>query len=333
MIDTADGRFPAVNLRDLQYVIAVADTGHFGKAAAHCFVSQPTLSGQIKKLEAELEITIFERTNRSVEITPVGEAILSHARSIIEQANAIKQLAQAYQDPLAGALRIGAIPTLSPYLMPLVLEPLKKQCPQMKLVLSEEMTDTLVKRLHNHEIDAALLATTVGEQEFETLPLFDEPFWVAYARDHAFYEKDRIVLRDLTNENLLLLAEGHCLADQAMDICRVKERQTHGEMADLRASSLETLIQLVGAGYGITLVPALAMRGSWATGSGVVAQPLVIANASRRVSLVFRHSFPRRPALLAFADIITDNLPNTVAPAGRRKRGGKRKRRKDTGSR
>jgi len=173
-----------------------------------------------------------------------------------------------------------------------------------------------------------LLATAVEEAEFETLPLFDEPFWVAYSRDHAFYEKDRIRLRDLTNENLLLLAEGHCLADQAMDVCHIAQRQTHGEMADLRASSLETLIQLVGAGYGITLVPALAMRGSWTAGSGVVAQPLAIANASRRVSLAFRHSFPRRAALQAFADVIIDNLPNTVTLAGNRKRAVRKKRRK-----
>ena len=317
-----------MNLKDLKYVIAVAETGHFGKAAAHCFVSQPTLSGQIKKLEDELEITIFERTNRSVEITPVGEAILTHARSMMEQADAIKQLAQAHRDPLAGPLRIGAIPTLSPYLMPLILAPLRKQLPQMKLFLSEEMTDTLLERLHNHEIDAALLATAVEEQEFETLPLFDEPFWVAYASDHAFYEKDRIRLRDLKNENLLLLAEGHCLADQAMDICHIEERQAQGEMADLRASSLETLIQLVGAGYGITLVPALAMRGSWTAGSGVVAQPLAIANASRRVSLVLRHSFPRRATLQAFTDVIIDNLPNTVTLAGNHKRAAKKKRRK-----
>ena len=317
-----------MNIRDLKYIIAVAETGHFGKAAAHCFVSQPTLSGQIKKLEDELEITIFERTNRSVEITPVGEAILTHARSIMEQADAIRQLAQMYRDPLAGPLRIGAIPTLSPYLMPLILVPLKEQFPQMKIILSEEMTDTLLERLHNHEIDAALLATPVQEQEFDKFPLFDEPFWVAYARDHAFYQKNQIRLGDLRNENLLLLAEGHCLADQAMEVCKVKERQTHGEMADLRASSLETLIQLVGAGYGITLVPALAMRGSWTAGSGVVAQPLAIANASRRVSLAFRHSFPRRAALQAFADVIIDNLPNTVTLAGNRKRAVRKKRRK-----
>jgi LysR family hydrogen peroxide-inducible transcriptional activator len=308
-----------MNLRDLKYIIAVAETRHFGKAAQQCFVSQPTLSGQIKKLEDELGITIFERSNRSVEITPVGEAILNHARQIMEQADVISQLARAQQDPLAGALRIGAIPTLSPYLMPLILAPLKKRHPQMKLVLSEEMTDTLLQRLHNHEIDAALLATPAEEPDLESLPLFDEPFWVAYPSSHPFYTRQSITRRDLDNENLLLLSEGHCLATQAMEVCRIKERQSQGEMSDLRAASLETLIQLVKADFGITLIPALAMRGSWATGSGIVAQPLKIAGASRRITLVYRRSFPRPAALLAFADIILDNLPNTVKPVGKKR--------------
>lgn len=309
-----------MNLRDLKYIVAVAESHHFGKAAQRCFVSQPTLSGQIKKLEDELGVAIFERSNRSVEVTPAGEAILAHARLILEQADLIQQLARAHQDPLAGPLRIGVIPTLSPYLMPLILVPLRKQYPQMKPVLSEELTDTLLQRLRDHEIDAALLATAVQQQEFETMPLFDEPFWIAYPSKHRFYTKDRITLRDLDNENLLLLAEGHCLADQAMEVCHIRERQAAGEMADLRTSSLETLIHLVGAGFGITLVPALAMRGSWTTDSGVVAQRLAIADASRRVALVFRHSFPRRPALQAFAGIILDNLPNTVQRADQRKR-------------
>lgn len=306
-----------MNLRDLKYIIAVAETHHFGKAAERCFVSQPTLSGQIKKLEEELGVAIFERTNRSVEITPVGKEILNHARQIMEQADVIQQLARAHQDPLAGPLRIGAIPTLSPYLMPLILAPLKKQHPQMRLVLSEELTDILLERLRNHEIDAALLATPVEEQDLEAIPLFDEPFWVAYPRKHAFYTREKISQRDLDKENLLLLAEGHCLTKQAMEACHLSERQSQGEMADLRAASLETLIQLVGAGFGITLVPALAMRGSWTSGSGVVAQPLKIANASRRVSIVFRHSFPRRAALEAFAKIILDSLPNTVQTMGK----------------
>lgn len=301
-----------MNLRDLKYIIAVAETRHFGRAAERCFVSQPTLSGQIRKLEEELGVTIFERSNRSVEITPVGREILGHAREIMEQADFIRQVSRHHQDPLAGPLRIGAIPTLSPYLVPLILAPLKQQHPQMQLVLSEEMTDTLLQRLRNHEIDTALLATPVDEPGLESRPLFDEPFWVAYPRNHPFYTREQIRQADLDHENLLLLSEGHCLADQAMAVCHLQQRQTEGEMADLRAASLETLIQLVGAGYGITLIPALAMRGSWASGSGVVAQPLSMADASRRVALVYRRSFPRPAALEALAAIILDNLPNTV---------------------
>lgn len=176
-----------MNLRDLKYIIAVADTNHFGRAAQRCFVSQPTLSGQIKKLEQELGVAIFERTNRAVKVTPIGEEILIHARQMMEQAEAMVQLAQAYQDPMAGPLRVGAIPTLSPYLMPLILMPLKQNHPQMKLVLSEETTDTMINRLHNHEIDVALLATASEENEFEAIALFDEPFWIAHASNHPFY--------------------------------------------------------------------------------------------------------------------------------------------------
>ncbi len=303
-----------MNLRDLQYIIAVAETHHFGKAAERCFVSQPTLSGQIKKLEQDLAITIFERTNRSVEITPIGEAILVHARQIMEQADAIRQLALAHQDPLAGPLRIGAIPTLSPYLMPLILMPLKTEHPQLRLVLSEEMTDILLTRLRNHEIDAALLATPVEEHDLEAMPLFDEPFWLAHPRKHPFYNQDEITQADLENTELLLLSEGHCLAKQAMEVCHLKDRKVQGEMADLRAASLETLLQLVGAGFGSTLVPALAIRGSWAIGSGIITRKLELPDAFRQVSLVFRHSYPRRQALEAFAQVVREHLPNTVTP-------------------
>ena len=302
-----------MNLRDLKYIIAVADTRHFGKAAQRCFVSQPTLSGQIRKLEDELGVTIFERTNRSVTVTAVGEEILRHARQMMEQADAIRSLSAAQRDPLSGPLRIGAIPTISPYLMPLILAPLKQQHPELRLVLSEETTDRLLQRLHNHEIDAALLATAVDERDLEATALFDEPFWIAYPRDHPFYLKEDITRKDLENTELLLLAEGHCLAQQVRDLCHLQDHQG-GAMADLRASSLETLLQLVGAGFGSTLVPALAMRGSWTTDSGVVARKLEIRGAQRRVSLVFRNSFPRKPALTALAQVILQHLPNTVHP-------------------
>lgn len=301
-----------MNLRDLKYIIAVAETHHFGKAAARCFVSQPTLSGQVKKLEDELGVAIFERSNRSVEITPIGAELLDRARQILEQADAMVQLAQAYQDPLAGKLRVGAIPTLSPYLAPLILRPLQRLYPQMRLVWSEETTDRLTERLHNHEIDAALLATTVDPQEFEVIELFDEPFWIAHPSNHPFYLKDKISRADLERTELLLLSEGHCLAQQVMDLCHLGQREQQGEHADLQAASLETLLQLVGAGFGSTLVPALAMRGSWTTGSGVVARQLDFRDAYRRVSLVFRKSFPRKSALSAFAGVVLQNLPNTV---------------------
>ncbi len=305
-----------MNLRDLQYIIAVAETHHFGKAAARCFVSQPTLSGQIKKLEEELGVTIFERSNRAVRVTPIGEEILLHAHQVIEQSEAMVQLALAHQDPMAGPLRVGAIPTLSPYLMPLVLAPLKREHPRLKLVLSEETTDMLIDRLHNHEIDTALLATAADEDDFESIELFDEPFWFAYPSDHPLYLKDEITRADLEKTDLLLLAEGHCLEQQVMDICHFADRNNTGEMADLRASSLETLLQFVGAGFGSTLVPALAMRGSWTSGTGVVARELEFEDAHRRVSMVFRKSFPRKQALRAFADIIWQHLPNTVQPLG-----------------
>ena len=301
-----------MNLRDLKYIIAVADTRHFGKAAARCFVSQPTLSGQIKKLEEQLGVAIFERTNRAVRVTPIGEELLLHAHQVMEQTEAMVQLAKTHQDPMAGPLRVGAIPTLSPYLMPLILVPLKREHPQMKLVLSEETTDTLLDRLHSHEIDTALLATAADEEDFETIELFDEPFWFAHPSDHPIYLKDSITRTDLDNTELLLLAEGHCLAQQVMDLCHRGERNIGGDMADLRAASLETLLQFVGAGFGSTLVPALAMRGSWTSGTGVVARELDFKDAHRRVAMVFRKSFPRKQALQAFAEVIWQHLPNTV---------------------
>ncbi|MET0049820.1 MAG: LysR substrate-binding domain-containing protein [Candidatus Thiodiazotropha sp.] len=303
-----------MNLRDLKYLIAVAETEHFGHAAAQCFVSQPTLSGQIKKLEEELGVTIFERTNRSVSITPIGTEIVKHAKLILEQADVIRQLAQAQRDPLAGALRVGAIPTVSPYLIPLILMPLKERYPQMRLVLSEEITDMLTRRLLDHQVDVAILATAVKEPELEVMPLFEEPFWLAHPRDHELYNKDEISRRDLNRLDLLLLADGHCLTDQVMDVCRIKEGMLDNEMADLRAASLETLLQLVGAGFGCTLVPALAVRGAWTTDSGIIARKLALKDAYRRVQFVYRKTFPRKQAIEALAEVIRKQLPNTVRP-------------------
>ena len=301
-----------MNLKDLQYVIAVAETRHFGRAAERCYVSQPTLSGQLRKLEESLGVTLFERTNRVVEITPIGEAILTHARQIMEQADAITQLARAHQDPLAGPFRLGAIPTLSPYLMPLILEPLQQSHSQLTLVLSEEVTETLLTRLHHHEIDAALLATRINDPSLESIPLFNEPFWLALPHHHPLAGKEKLRRHDLDSADLMLLSEGHCLAQQAMEVCHIKQRAKQGENADLRAASLETLLQLVAANFGPTLVPALAIKSSSAQNKNIALHPLEFSDAYRTISLVFRGSFPRRPALEALVDLIQQNLPTSV---------------------
>jgi len=300
-----------MNLRDLKYVLAVAETRHFGQAAERCFVSQPTLSGQIKKLEDELGVKIFERSNRSVAVTEFGKSMLINARQLVEQADVIEQLARAHQDPLAGPLRIGIIPTLSPYLMPWVLGPLKHTYPQIKLVLYEELTDVLLKRLDRHEIDAALLATNLDETGFRSLALFNEPFWLAHPNNHVLATKSEIEADDLHNSDLLLLAEGHCLARQVMGVCQIKARGAQSDMADLRAASLETLLQLVAAGFGTTLVPALAARLARTT-QNLVLRPLAVPGAYRQISLIHRSTFPRQPALLAVANLICEQLPSDI---------------------
>lgn len=301
-----------MNLRDFKYMIAVAETLHFGKAAERCFVSQPTLSGQLKKLEDELGVSLFERTNRSVSITPIGELVLQHAKLMMEQADAIVQISRAHNDPLAGPLRVGAIHTISPYLMPLILMPLKQQYDQMRLVLHEETTDQLIAELQAHQLDVAILGTATTDPDLEEILLFDEPFWLAHPADHELYTKDDITRRDLKKLDLLLLAEGHCLARQVMDVCRVDEQNLSEDTASLRAASLETLLQLVSAGYGSTLVPALTMQGSWMTGSGIIARKLDLNDAYRTVRLVFRKTFPRKQAIQVLADTIRKHLPNTV---------------------
>ena len=205
------------------------------------------------------------------------------------------------------------IPTLSPYLMPLLLRPLRERYPTLKLVLTEEVTDSLLRRLKSHEIDAALLATASGDPALAETALFDEPFWIAHTLDDPLYEIEEIDLEALRGRELLLLADGHCLSDQVSDLCGRPE--TNGEFADFRASSLETLLQLVGAGFGCTLVPALAIGGPWMTDLGVVARPLDLPGASQRVRLVHRRSFPNLHVLDALREVVLGRLPNTVRKA------------------
>lgn len=301
-----------MNLRDLKYFATVAKTRHFGHAAEQCFVSQPTLSGQIKKLEEELGVVLFERTKRNVMLTSVGERMLQHAQTILNEADHIQALAIAHEDPLAGELRIGVLPTISPYLMPLVLMPMHRQYPQIKLALREEVTDNLLQRLHDNELDTALIATPVTDTDLQVIPLFREPFWFVHPRKHPLYTQDEITQADLQNIDLLLLSDAHCLTQQVLQVCAQAQRPEPTHLPDLRAESLETLLQLVGSGLGCTLVPALAIRGAWMTDTGVIARQLAIPTAYREVSLVFRRSFPRRQVLEMFIAVLHQQLPNTV---------------------
>ncbi len=301
-----------MNLRDLEYLVAVSENLHFGKAAARCFVSQPTLSGQIHKLEDELGFVLFERTNRSVHVTPIGQKVVAHARQILEQAQAIRSLSNEQKDPLAGPLRIGAIHTLSPYLVPLFMVQLTDAHPELSLELTEATTDQLLSQLNDHQIDGALLATAPPDDDLKEIRLFREPFWLAHPRDHVLYEKDEITLEDLKDERILLLSQEHCLTEQVTSACRIANRGLAGTVPRLNASSLDTLVQLVGMGLGVTLVPALSVHGGRLAVDGVVLREVEIPDAYREIRLVYRSSFPRLSALKLFADIVCDVLPNTV---------------------
>ncbi len=196
--------------------------------------------------------------------------------------------------------------------MPLILAPLQEKYPQIKLVLSEELTDTLLTRLKKHEIDAALIATPVEEPNLESKPLFNEPFWLAHSQNNPLSLKKKISFSDLNGENLLLLAEGHCLADQMMDVCHMKNRNLLGDMADFRAASLETLLQMIASGYGSTLLPALALDVYSQKNSTISVSQLQLPDAYRQISLVYRHTFPRKEVLKVFTEIVLKNLPDSV---------------------
>jgi len=290
-----------MNLQDLRYLVAVAEHRHFGRAAEACNVSQPTLSSQIKKLEDELGVTLLERTNKRVDLTPVGGQILTHARGALAEAGLMEMVAQAARDPLVGPLKLGVIPTLAPYLMPLILKPLRLACPDMKLEIWEDQTRSLIDGLRNHRLDAALLATAPDAPEITDLALFDEPLLAALPLRHRFAPAKTVSEESIAGE-LLVLADGHCLANQAMAACGARNGAQRGAMpASMQASTLETLVNLVAAGYGTTLLPALAAD-SFRTRE-IVLRPLAGASC-RTIRLVSRPGFPRAQALRALERVI-----------------------------
>jgi LysR family hydrogen peroxide-inducible transcriptional activator len=303
----------AVTIRDLQYVLAVAEHGHFSRAAEACGVSQPTLSGQIRKLEDELGLELFERDGRRIRTSPAAEAVIACARRVVAAVDDLVRTAEAGRDPLRGPLRLGIISTLAPYLLPHLLPAAQARFPAMPLTITEALTERLVAALQAGELDAAIVATDHSADGLTTTDVFDEPLWVVVPAAHPLARANAIDAAGLDPAELLLLTDGHCLRDQALAFCSQALDSRRGR-SDVRATSLETLRNLVAAGYGVTVLPELAL-GNAAAGDGpVTARPLRGAGAFRRIRLISRPAAPRRAALEAVLAAIHAALPPAVTP-------------------
>ena len=293
-----------LKLKDLRYLVAVADLRHFGRAAARCFVSQPTLSAQLKKLEQSLGVQLIERAPNNVSLTPAGAEIVARARRILEASDEVVTLARTQHDPLAGKLAVALLPTIGPYLLPRVLPAIRKALPRLELRLYEYQTAPMLEKLHGGELDLGILALPVELAGLESRELYREPFLVALPAQHPLARHDSVRVADLKNEPLLLLEDGHCLRDQALEVCgRVGARETQ----DFRATSLETLRQMVAAGAGVTLLPELAGRGAYRNASGVVLRPFTRPAPARCIGALWRKSTARAPAIDALARLIAEH--------------------------
>ena len=302
-----------MNLRDLRYIVALADYGHFGKAAEACHASQPTLSGQILKLEDELGVAIFERSGRSVRPTAAGAEILAHARRAIAAADEITTVAKASRDPLAGPLQLGIIPTLCPYLMPFVFPRVAKDLPSMPLVLHEDLTERLVEAVSAGQIDAALIASEPMSQTLTSEILFDEAFFLALPADHRLAKKKKtIATTDIDPQTLLLLTDGHCLRDQALSLCGAPDLAS-SVSADMRAASLETLMQMAAAGYGMTLLPTLALAQERPLPKTLVIRKLKDPAMKRQIRMISRAKYPRGKALQVLGRVVKESVAEVLA--------------------
>jgi len=297
-----------MTLRELRYLVALADRAHFGRAAEDCHVSQPTMSTQIRKLEEYLGATLIERNAKSISLTPMGQEVVAQARRIVTQVDALLTSTRTPREPLSGPLNLGVIPTLAPYFLPWFIPQAKGRYPRLQLVVHEDLTEHLLERLRNYQIDAALLALPLDGEGFEALPLFDEPFWFACPTQHPLARLNAVTEADLREEPMLLLADGHCLRGQALAACGRQAIDEEG-LDDFRAASLETICQLVAAGFGCTLLPALATRPPQGPEPAYVVRPLHAANASRRVGLVWRRGYPKAEELSLLGELVRDNTP------------------------
>jgi LysR family transcriptional regulator, hydrogen peroxide-inducible genes activator len=294
-----------MNLKDLKYLVALADTGHFGRAAERSFVSQPTLSAQLKKLEEYLGVKLVERQPKNVQLTEVGRQIVVRARRMLDEGEEIIALARSNTDPFAGKLKVALIPTIGPYLLPRVMPKIRKAVPHLGLMLYEYQTEALLKRLRDGEIDLGIVALPVPQDGLESRALYEEAFTVALPNHHPLAAKATIKVQDLKGQTLLLLEDGHCLRDQALEVCsRVDIR----EAEDFRATSLETLRQMVVAGLGITLLPELAVEAPFGSQRGMAIRQFTKPTPSRTVGAVWRKSSTRAAAIAAVCDVFAGTM-------------------------
>ena len=307
-----------MTLTELKYIVAVARERHFGKAAEACYVSQPTLSVAVKKLEGELDVKLFERSANEVTVTPLGEEIVRQAQSVLEQAANIKDIAKRGKDPLAGPLKLGVIYTIAPYLLPDLVRQVITRTPQMPLMLQENFTVKLMEMLRTGEIDCAILAEPFPDAGLASAPLYDEPFLAAIPMQHALASQTSVTTDSLKKETMLLLGNGHCFRDHVLEVCPEFARfssDTEGIRKSFEGSSLETIKHMVAAGMGITLVPRLSVpAGALVAKTRRHADSLVkylpvqdgvgVASPSRRVVLVWRRSFTRYEAIAALRNAI-----------------------------
>ena len=293
-----------LKLKDLRYLVAVAEQRHFGRDAARCFVSQPTLSSQLKKLERDLGVQLIERAPHKVSLTEAGELIVARARRMIEAGEEIVALAAGSRDPLAGKLRVALLPTIGPYLLPHVTRAIRRSLPRLELRLYEHQTAPLLAKLRDGELDLGILALPVELAGLEARELYREAFTLAVPEHHPLAAHDTVRAADLKGETLLLLEEGHCLRDQALEVC---SRAGVSQSEDFRATSLETLRQMVAAGAGVTLLPELASRGAYGNARGVRVRPFARPAPVRHIGAVWRKTTPRRAAIDAVARIIAEH--------------------------
>lgn len=301
VIDWIDQLRTLPTLRQLRYLVAIAEHKHFGRAAEACFATQSTLSAGLQELENLLDVKLVERSKRRVMLTPLGEEMVARARAVLRGAEDIAELAHASKEPLSGSLRLGVIPTIGPYLLPRVLPPLRKRYPDLRLYLREDMTARLLDALGDGEIDVALIALPFPTDELEVRELGDDPFLLVCSGDDPLATAKAMELEHLPDERLLLLDEGHCLREHAMTACRL-EPSRHRD--DFRATSLPTLVQMVANRLGITLLPRMAVDAGLLAGTDLIARPLAKTTPARRIALVWRKTTPRSQEFNLLANML-----------------------------